>query len=255
MAKPRPIQKLRDSLPGYVEEWFLSRGWRPHGYQRAMVDAFVNRQSTLLIAPTGGGKTLSGFLPSLIDCQETRPNGIHTLYVSPLKALTNDIERNLMRPIAEMGLAVTIESRTGDTPQAKRARQRRSPPNIFLTTPESLMLMLSSPDAERLFSGLRAVIVDEVHSFASTKRGDFTALALSRLSALSNHHIRTGLSATIADPTALAAWLGPAGAPARLLQSGLPMKPDIRIMQPAASMPYGGIHGALCGPRNLRCDP
>src|SRR6476646_8934398 len=203
MAKPRPIQKLRDSLPGYVEEWFLSRGWRPHDYQRAMVDAFVNRQSTLLIAPTGGGKTLSGFLPSLIDCQETRPSGIHTLYVSPLKALTNDIERNLMRPIAEMGLAVTVESRTGDTPQAKRARQRRSPPNIFLTTPESLMLMLSSPDAERLFSDLRAVIVDEVHSFASTKRGDFTALALSRLSALSNHHIRTGLSATIADPMAL----------------------------------------------------
>jgi ATP-dependent helicase Lhr and Lhr-like helicase len=241
MAKPRPIQKLRDSLPGYVEEWFLSRGWRPHDYQRAMLGAFVNRQCTILIAPTGGGKTLSGFLPSLIDCQETRPNGIHTLYVSPLKALTNDIERNLMRPIAEMGLAVTVESRTGDTPQAKRARQRRSPPNIFLTTPESLMLMLSSPDAGRLFSGLRAVIVDEVHSFASTKRGDFTALALSRLSALSNHHIRTGLSATIADPMALAAWLGPAGSPARLLQSGLPMKPDIRIMQPAASMPYGGF--------------
>jgi ATP-dependent helicase Lhr and Lhr-like helicase len=160
----------------------------------------------------------------------------------------------LIRPIAEMGLAVTVESRTGDTPQAKRACQHRSPPNIFLTTPESLMLMLST-DAGRLFSDLRPVIVDEVHSFASTKRGDFTALALSRLSALSNHHSRTGLSATIADPAALAAWLGPAGSPARLLQSGLPMKPDIRIMQPASSMPYGGSHGALCSPRNLRCDP
>ena len=190
MAKPRPIQKLRDSLPGYVEEWFLSRGWRLMATKGRWLDAFVNRQSTLLIAPTGGGKTLSGFLPSLIDCQETRPNGIHTLYVSPLKALANDIERNLMRPIAEMGLAVTVESRTGDTPRPSARASAALLPNIFLTTPESLMLMLSSPDAERLFSGLRAVIVDEVHSFASTKRGDFTALALSRLSALSNHHIR-----------------------------------------------------------------
>ncbi len=196
---PRPIENLRKTLPDYVEKWFLSRGWSPHRYQREMADAFVNRQSTLLIAPTGGGKTLSGFLPSLIDCHETRAHGIHTLYVSPLKALTNDIERNLMRPVAEMGLCVTVESRTGDTPQTKRARQRRSPPNIFLTTPESLMLMLSTPEAERMFSSLRAVIVDEVHSFAATKRGDFTALALSRLSALSGAHMRTGLSATVAD--------------------------------------------------------
>jgi ATP-dependent helicase Lhr and Lhr-like helicase len=207
-----------------------------------MAYAFQARQSTLLIAPTGGGKTLSGFLPSLIDCDERRPRGVHTVYVSPLKALTNDIERNLMRPIAEMGLAVSVESRTGDTPQSKRARQRIAPPNLFLTTPESLMLMLSSPDAPRLFANLRAVIVDEVHSFAPTKRGDFTALALSRLSALSPHAIRTGLSATVADPQALAAWLGPAGAPANLLQSGLPTKPDIRILEPeGASMPYGGF--------------
>jgi ATP-dependent Lhr-like helicase len=207
-----------------------------------MAEAFRARRSTLLIAPTGGGKTLSGFLPSLIDCHETQAAGIHTLYVSPLKALTNDIERNLMRPIAEMGLAVTVESRTGDTPQGKRARQRRTPPKIFLTTPESLVLMLSSPDAPRLFSGLRAVIVDEVHSFASTKRGDFTALALSRLAALAPHHVRTGLSATVADPQALAAWLGPAGSPANLLQSGLPTKPDIRMLEPKdARMPYGGF--------------
>jgi ATP-dependent Lhr-like helicase len=207
-----------------------------------MVHAFAARRSTLLIAPTGGGKTLSGFLPSLIDCHENRPEGIHTVYVSPLKALTNDIERNLMRPIAEMELAVTVESRTGDTPRAKRARQRRAPPNLFLTTPESLMLMLSSPDAPRLFADLQAVIVDEVHSFAPTKRGDFTALALARLSALSRQAVRTGLSATVADPDALAAWLGPAGAPASILQSGLPTKPDIRMLEPEnARMPYGGF--------------
>ena len=142
MAKPRPSQDLRPNLPPYAEAWFAARGWRAHPYQRAMVAAFRARQSTLLIAPAGGGKTLPGFLPSLIDIHETRAQGIHTLYVSPLKALTNGMERNLMRPIAEMGLAVTVESRTGDTPQAKRARQRWAPPDVFLSTPESLMLML-----------------------------------------------------------------------------------------------------------------
>ncbi|MBT3070380.1 ligase-associated DNA damage response DEXH box helicase [Rhodomicrobium sp. Az07] len=229
-------------LPPYVEAWFAARGWTARPWQRAMVEAFRAGRSTLLIAPTGGGKTLSGFLPSLIDIHETRSQGIHTLYISPLKALTNDIERNLMRPIAEMGLAVSVESRTGDTPQSKRARQRRAPPNLFLTTPESLMLMLSSPDASAMFAGLRAVIVDEVHSFAATKRGDFTALALSRLAALAPQAVRFGLSATVADPAALAAWLGPVGAPAALLQSGLPMDPDIRILVPEETrMPYGGF--------------
>lgn len=242
MAKPRPLKSLPLSLPPFVEAWFAGQGWQPHPYQRAMVEAFRARQSTLLIAPTGGGKTLSGFLPSLIDIHETKAQGIHTVYVSPLKALTNDIERNLMRPITEMELAVTVESRTGDTPPGKRARQRRSPPNIFLTTPESLMLMLSASDAPRLFAGLRAVIVDEVHGFAASKRGDFTALALSRLSALAPQAIRTGLSATVAEPKALASWLGPAGAPANVLQSGLPTKPDIRMLIPeGACIPYGGF--------------
>ncbi len=242
MAKPQPFTTEPARLPDYVEAWFAGRGWSAHSYQRAMASAFQAGQSTLLIAPTGGGKTLSGFLPSLIDIHDTAPKGIHTLYVSPLKALTNDIERNLIRPIAEMGLAVTVESRTGDTPAAKRARQRRAPPNIFLTTPESLMLMLSSPDAAEHFGGLRAVIVDEVHSFAATKRGDFTALALSRLLALSPRHLRIGLSATVADPDALAAWLGRTGKPAQVLQSGLPIKPDIRILVPAdAPMPHGGF--------------
>jgi ATP-dependent Lhr-like helicase len=238
-----------ETLPRYVERWFASRGWRPHPYQRAMVDAFRRRHSTMLIAPTGGGKTLSGFLPSLIHIHETGAQGIHTLYISPLKALANDIERNLTRPVSEMGLAVTLESRTGDTPAAKRARQRRNPPNVFLTTPESLMLMLSSPDASRLFGGLRAVIVDETHSFAHTKRGDFAALALARLKAHAPQHIRIGLSATVAEPETLAAWLGPVGEPARVLQSGLPTKPDIRILVPDnARMPYGGFMGRYAIP-------
>jgi ATP-dependent helicase Lhr and Lhr-like helicase len=228
------------ALPAYVEAWFASRGWAAHPYQRAMVAAFARRESTLLIAPTGGGKTLSGFLPSLIDIHEAAPEGLHTLYISPLKALANDIERNLHRPIAEMGLNVRVESRTGDTPASKRRRQRERPPNILLTTPESLMLMLSFPDSRKLFGGLKAVIVDEVHSFAPTKRGDFTALALARLASFAPGQVRFGLSATAARPEKLAEWLCGPAAPARLLHAGARLKPDIRIMPSAKRMPYGG---------------
>jgi ATP-dependent Lhr-like helicase len=241
----REQSKNEMRLPAYIERWFASRGWTPHPYQLEMVSRFQQGQSTLLIAPTGGGKTLSGFLPSLIDIVDTKPAGIHTLYISPLKALTNDIERNLLGPIGEMGLDITVESRTGDTPPAKRARQRRSPPSIFLTTPESLMLMLASQDAPRLFASLKAVIVDEVHSFAPTKRGDFTALALTRLAKYAPRHLRVGLSATVADPDALGQWLGGAS----VLQSGLPQQPDIRILEPEGMrMPYGGFMGRYAIP-------
>lgn len=232
---PKPKRKAVP-VPAYVTAWFAGRGWRLHPYQRQMIERFRARQSTLLIAPTGGGKTLSGFLPSLIDIHERRVTGLHTLYISPLKALANDIERNLHRPIAEMGLAVSVESRTGDTPAAKRARQRQRPPGILLTTPESLMLMLSHGDARKTFGGLRAVIVDEVHSFAHTKRGDFTCLALARLRAIAPDHIRIGLSATAARPDRLAHWLGGA----EVLASGLKQRPLIETMRAAATMPYGG---------------
>ncbi len=235
----RPSAKA--AVPDYVEAWFAGNGWELRPYQRQMIDAFARRQSTLLVAPTGGGKTLSGFLPSLIDIHETRPAGLHTLYISPLKALANDIERNLTRPIAEMGIDVKVESRTGDTPPSKRKRQRERPPHILLTTPESIMLMLSFPDARKLFGNLRSVIVDEVHSFAPTKRGDFTALALARLAEFAPGHIRFGLSATAARPEKLAEWLSSGSRPATVLKAGLTVKPNVRIMRVKNRMPYGGF--------------
>ena len=236
-----PPRAKKAAVPDYIEAWFASKGWELRPYQRKMIRAFARRQSTLLVAPTGGGKTLAGFLPSLIDIHETRPTGLHTLYISPLKALANDIERNLTRPIAEMGLSVKVESRTGDTPASKRRRQRERPPHILLTTPESIMLMLSFPDARRLFADLRSVIVDEVHSFAPTKRGDFTALALARLAEFAPDHIRFGLSATAARPDQLAEWLSSGGRPAAVLKSGLSAKPNVRIMRVENRMPYSGF--------------
>ncbi len=206
-----------------------------------MVEAFASRQSTLLIAPTGGGKTMAGFLASLLDIHQNNPKGLHTLYISPLKALTYDIERNLMQPVTQMGLNVTIDSRTGDTPSHRRVRQRKKPPHILLTTPESLMLMLSYADAADMFKSLKLVIIDEVHSFASTKRGDFAALALARLRTLAPDHIRFGLSATVAEPDKLAAWLGPTGHPASVVKVEQTTLPVVKLLKTKGRLPYGGF--------------
>ncbi len=203
----------RPALPAAFAKWFAARNWQPHPHQLEMIRAAKDGADALLIAPTGGGKTLAGFLPSLMDIAENGAAGLHTLYVSPLKALAVDVERNLTIPVAEMGLPIRIETRTGDTPQHKRQRQRFDPPDMLLTTPESLALLLSYPDSHRYFCHLRTVIVDEIHAMADNKRGDQMALCLSRLNALAPGCRRVGLSATVAWPEALAAWLAPGADP------------------------------------------
>ena len=222
-------------------DWFESRGWQLRDYQRSMLLAFSQRQSTLLIAPTGAGKTLSGLLPSLVDLHTRPMAGMHTLYISPLKALTHDIERNLMQPVAEMGLDISIETRTGDTPSHKRQRQRKKPPNILLTTPESLMLMLSYADANVIFGKLKAIVVDEVHAFAYGKRGDFTTLALARLRFHSPQVVTFGLSATVAEPPLLAAWLGASGEPVSVHKVDTKVLPAVNIQQCKGRIPFGGF--------------
>ncbi|HEY9536048.1 MAG TPA: ligase-associated DNA damage response DEXH box helicase [Kiloniellaceae bacterium] len=203
-----PASEL-SALPPRFAAWFRARGWAPHRHQLAMLEAAEAGASALLIAPTGGGKTLAGFLPSLVDLAERDHAGLHTLYISPLKALAVDIHRNLTQPIEEMGLAIACETRTGDTPQSKRQRQRRRPPGILMTTPESLALLLSYYDAPQVFGNLKCVAIDELHAFAGTKRGDLLALGLARLQSLSPTCRRVGLSATVHDPDWLAAWLSP----------------------------------------------
>ena len=178
-----------------------------------MLAAAEAGRSALLIAPTGGGKTLAGFLPSLVQLADGDHDGLHTLYISPLKALAVDIHRNLTQPIEELGLEIACETRTGDTPQGKRRRQRRKPPQMLMTTPESLALLLSYHDAPQVFARLQCVVIDELHAIADNKRGDLLALGLSRLQSLAPHCRRVGLSATVHDPDALAAWLSPTGRP------------------------------------------
>jgi ATP-dependent Lhr-like helicase len=231
-------------LPPLFAAWFARRGWTPHRHQLELLAAARQRRSALLIAPTGGGKTLAGFLPSLIDLAESPRDGLHTLYISPLKALAVDIQRNLAAPIGELGLAIRLETRTGDTPQGKRQRQRLDPPQMLMTTPESLSLLLSYPEAAAMFERLDAVIIDELHALAGTKRGDLLALALARLKRLAPESRRIGLSATVAWPDELAAWLGSGGAQVARIRAAGGAKPEVAILATEAHLPWSG-HMAL----------
>ena len=191
------------ALPPLFTYWFSKRGWSAHPHQLEML-AHAEDPALLLIAPTGGGKTLAGFLPTLVELADGAHVGLHTLYISPLKALAADIKRNLRTPVEEMSLPIRIEDRTGDTSATAKKRQRADPPHILLTTPESLALLTSYEDAPRMFAGLRRVVVDEIHALADAKRGDQLMLALSRLQAMCPELRRVGLSATIEDPGAIA---------------------------------------------------
>ena len=239
-------------LPETFQRWFAARGWQPHAHQLAMLEAARAGDSALLIAPTGGGKTLAGFLPSLVDLAESGARGLHTLYISPLKALAVDIHRNLTQPIEEMGLEMTVETRTGDTPQSKRIRQRQKPPNLLLTTPESLALLLSYPDAPEVFGEISCVVIDELHALYNSKRGELLALGLSRLQAINPNLRRVGLSATVHDPEVLHAWLSPDG------ESGDPRvrrvlgrdgaEPEVEILSTRERLPWAGHMAAHAVP-------
>ncbi|WP_455722219.1 ligase-associated DNA damage response DEXH box helicase [Xanthobacter autotrophicus] len=338
------------------QSWFRARGWTARAHQLDLVAAARAGRSVLLIAPTGAGKTLAGFLPTLIELsggrgkrggvavpdalpppdtlplldtapppqpspasgrgskaprgvgkvqkadaaitaenplplagegregaaarttsaderqaaaditadptdatpqlfarwQATQPaSPLHTLYISPLKALAVDIARNLETPIREMSLPIRVETRTGDTPSSRRQRQRRDPPDILLTTPEQISLLLASKDAEHLFSGLKRVVLDELHALVTSKRGDLLALALARLRAIAPGLQCVGLSATVAEPDDLRRYLVAqdegAATPVPLAdlvvaQGGV--APDVRMLETDVPMPWAS-HMAL----------
>ena len=236
-------------LPQQFADWFEAKGWTAYPHQLDIFAQSAAGRSVLLVAPTGAGKTLSGFLPSLIELsqnpQDGPQEGLHTLYLSPLKALAVDIARNLETPAQEMGLDITIETRTGDTPQAKRNRQRVSPPNILLTTPESLELMLSWPDAGKLFGQLRYIIIDEIHALVGSKRGDLLALSLASLRHIAPLSQSIGLSATIAEPDEMRCWLSAKIDEVAIVQPRLDKDIHINILDSkAAYLPWAG-HSAL----------
>src|ERR1700722_14843569 len=236
---------MEGTLPEPFADWFAAQGWTPRRHQLAMLDEARSGESVLLIAPTGGGKTLAGFLPTLVELAAAPRKGIHTLYVSPLKALATDIARNLMHPVDEMRLPVSIETRTGDTPANRRARQRADPPNILLTTPESLAVLLSLADAPAMFGSLAAVVMDEVHALAGTKRGDQLALCVARLATLAPQCRRIGLSATVAHPAAIRAYVGAD----RLIEEPDGAPPLLSMVLPEGELSWAGHMGLEAAPR------
>ncbi|HEY0440001.1 MAG TPA: DEAD/DEAH box helicase, partial [Xanthobacteraceae bacterium] len=284
MALLDPITTKPD-LPDVFARWFAARGWAPRAHQLELLAKARARRSVLLIAPTGAGKTLAGFLPSLVELAETRrgeghgfapagaqppsptggegalpalaqrkllstgrgirrEGGLHTLYISPLKALAVDIARNLETPVAEMGLPIRLETRTGDTPVSKRQRQRRDPPDILLTTPEQLALLLASDDAPFLFGSLRRVVLDELHSLVTSKRGDLLSLGLARLFRLAPQMTTVGLSATVAEPDELCRFLVPQPAVgqhhADLVVAAGGAQPIVTMLDSKEHLPWAG---------------
>jgi len=250
-------------LPETFLRWFAGRSWSPREHQLELLAKARDYRSALLIAPTGAGKTLAGFLPTLVELSASsssvrsaqnnvvstgrgvqRSRGLHTLYISPLKALAVDIARNLETPIAEMGLPIRVETRTGDTPVSRRQRQRRYPPDILLTTPEQLALLLSSDDAPFLFSQLKRIVLDELHALVTSKRGDLLSLGLTRLWQLAPQMRSIGLSATVAEPESLARFLVPqrdgTSEAADIVVAGGAAAPIVEMLDTRERLPWAG---------------
>jgi ATP-dependent Lhr-like helicase len=244
------------TFPEQFARWFAARGWAPHPHQLALLAAAQRGDSALLIAPTGAGKTLAGFLPTLADLARQPRENLHTLYVSPLKALAVDIARNLEAPVREMALPISIETRTGDTRHDVRRRQREAPPNILLTTPESLAVLLTLPDAAKIFASLACVVLDEIHAIAGTKRGDQLALCLARLSGLAPAARRVGLSATVAHEAPLVAYLSRHGradaGDVAIVRAPPGADAHVSITLPEGRLPWSGHMGLIAAPDLLR---
>jgi ATP-dependent helicase Lhr and Lhr-like helicase len=247
------VSRSLPSLPDPFDRWFARRGWSPRDHQLEMLAAARAGDDALLIAPTGAGKTLAGFLPSLLALsgpERPRGGGAHTIYVSPLKALATDVRRNLLIPVEEMGLPVTVEARTGDTPQARRARQRLTPPDILLTTPEQMMLLIGAPDAPHFFRSVERIIVDEIHALAPGKRGDMLALCLAAIRRWRPQVRLSGLSATVADEAALQRWLG--GPDVRIVRGPKGADADIGVLLSEERVPWSGHTGRHAIPEVYR---
>ena len=254
-AAAPPVSALERFSPA-ARSWFRDTFEAPTQAQELGWDAISAGEHTLLLAPTGSGKTLAAFL-SCLDRLAVRPPlpvgkngksvraGVSVLYISPLKALSYDIERNLRAPLAGLRIAaareglplpdITVATRTGDTPTRERADLRKDPPDILITTPESLYLMLTS-QAKSILETIDTVIVDEIHTMAATKRGAHLALSLERLERLTGRPFqRIGLSATQRPLEEVAKYLG-GDRPVRIADAGARRALDLQVVVPVEDM-------------------
>ena len=263
MALPRAQceDALREFTP-FVRDWFVSRFDYPSPAQVLAWPVIRRGENTLLLAPTGSGKTLAAFLCAIDGlCRESRscglPDGVQVLYITPLKALGNDIHKNLIEPLADIRAKagdafpdIRVAVRTGDTPQRERQRMVRHPPHILITTPESLFLLLGSKRMAPALATIRTVIVDEVHALCDSKRGVHLAVSLERLQARVTGPLqRVGCSATISPLEDVAAYLAGYEAnghqrPCTVVNAGMRKDLDVRVLAPLPDFLAAG-HDAL----------
>ena len=229
-----------------IQDWFIKNKWEPHSYQLELFKKIDEINNALILAPTGSGKTLAGFLPSINEMIVNPKQGLNTLYISPLKALANDIERNLPKPIKEMGLNIRLETRTGDTKQSKKNNQKYNPPNFLMTTPESFILMLSWESASIFFQNLRYLIIDEIHTLVNDKRGDLLSLGISRLCHINKKIKKIGLSATVSEPNLILNWLNSGNQPnvkSSIIKQEWLLNPEIKLPKTKKQIPWSGHSG------------
>ena len=229
-----------------IQDWFIKNKWEPHSYQLELFKKIDKINNALILAPTGSGKTLAGFLPSINEMIVNPKQGLNTLYISPLKALANDIERNLSKPIKEMGLNIRLETRTGDTKQSKKNNQKYNPPNFLMTTPESFILMLSWESASIFFQNLRYLIIDEIHTLVNDKRGDLLSLGISRLCHINKKIKKIGLSATVSEPNLILNWLNSGNQPnvkSSIIKQEWLLNPEIKLPKTKKQIPWSGHSG------------
>ena len=236
-----PVSALEQFSAG-TREWFERAFAEPTPAQAQAWPAIASGEHVLISAPTGSGKTLAAFLWAIDALAAGRAGGnaqregISLVYVSPLKALSYDIDRNLRAPLRGIGADVTVAVRTGDTPQRERQAMLREPPDILITTPESLFLMLTGR-AQQLFGATRWCIVDEIHAVAATKRGSHLALTLERLAAAAGRDVqRIGLSATQNPLEEVARYMVGPSRHCRIVDTGVRKQLDLRIEVPVDSM-------------------
>lgn len=187
-----------------IQSWFSSKGWKTFPFQEEVWDLYSQGYSGLIHSATGTGKTYSAFLGSVIeylneDHSKKKKSSLKVLWITPMRALANDIVKSLRMPINDLGIDWTIESRTGDTTTSQRAKQIKTMPDVLVTTPESLTLLISQKDSKKMFSDLRCIVIDEWHELLSSKRGVMTELALARLRVWNKKLKVWGVSATIGN--------------------------------------------------------
>ena len=220
--------------------WLKKKGWSLYDHQIETLSLIKKGFDVILHAPTGGGKTIGGFMPSIDDFinNNYKSQEFHTLYISPLKALTTDVQRNLLNPINDLKINIKVETRTSDTSTYSKDKQIKKPPNFLMTTPESFALLMARTDVINLFKNLKFVIIDELHTFFDSKRGHLLSLNLARLRSIKPFQV-IGLSATLKNTNLAKKYLSN-NKNTKLVSTHSKATPEITILNSGNRIPWSG---------------